>query len=292
MMDKYAQAISRLDLNQRQLTLSHSQFKGIVSLRSKLLVYGLTLAVYYLSVIIPSVIQILDIDTDITLLTALSGRNIQTLIETEGLITTIVGQLIIVPLVNVPVILEFVILFFGVHLILPNRISQANFKLFFHDPRNMGGLNNIGQLLKQSYYLYTGGVLLYFVVAYGPVIFSYLISTPRPTPGTDVVALFSLIWTIGLGSVIYSFYKIHRIMASEKERRLNEIESDIKTLIENPFEVRSSRVTNKEAMDTKERQLRQIQSTKTYPATFTMWWQLGLSVLLPQALQLAVQGIL
>lgn len=292
MMNGYAQAISRLDLNQRQLTLSQSQFKRIVSLRSKVVAFGLSITVYYLSVLIPSIIQAVGVDTGFAVLTALSGRDIQTLIEAEGLVTTVVGQLIVVPLVNIPIILEFVIMFFGLHVILPNRISKANIKLFFHDPRDMGGLNDIGQLLKRSYYLYTGGVLLYFVVAYGPVIFSHLVNTPRPTPGRDVVVLFSLVWVIGLGSVTHSFYKIHRIMASEKERRLKEIESDIKALIENPFEIRSSRITNKEAMETKERQLRQIQSTRTYPATFTMWWRLGLSVLLPQALQLAVQGIL
>jgi hypothetical protein len=292
MTNRYSQAISQLELNQRQTALNGNQFKGIISFRSKVLVYGLMLSIYYLSVLIPSLIQGLGIDTEFGLLTALSGRDIQTLIDAEGLVTTVIGQLIIVPFVNLPVILEFGMLFFGIHVLLPNRLSQANLELFFHDPRNMGGLNDIGQLLKQSYYIYTGGVLLYFVVAYAPVIFSHLANSPRPTPGFDVVALFSLVWAIGLGTVIYSFYKIHRIMASKKEQRLKEIESDIKALIENPFEIRSSRVTDTEAMETKERQLRQVQSTRTYPATFTMWWQLGLSVLLPQALQLAVQGTL
>lgn len=292
MTNRYARAINNLDLNRRQAPIDQRQFQCVVNFRFKVLAYGLVVGVYYLSLLIPTVTQALGISTDFALLTALSGRDIQTLISAEGVVTTVVGQLIIVPLVNIPVILEFVIMFFGIHFLLPVRVSNANFELFFHDPRNMAGLSDIGQLLKRSYYLYTGGVLLYFFVAYGPVVYSHLVNTPRPTPGTGVIVFFSLIWVIGLGSVVFSFTSIHRVMVSKKEQRLRELESDIKALVENPFDIRSSRVTDTQVMETKERQLRQVQSTRTYPATFRMWWQLGLSVLLPQALQVAVQTIL
>lgn len=292
MTDRYAQAINNLDLNRRQVPLDQRQFQGIVSFRFKILAYGLAVAVYYLSVLIPTITQALGINSGFALLTALSGRNIQTLISAEGTVSAVVGQLVIIPLVNIPVILEFVILFFGIHTLLPIRISKADFELFFHDPRNMGGFGDIGLLLKRSYYLYTGGVLLYFLIAYGPVVYSHLVNTPQPTPGTDVIVLFSLIWVIGLGAVVFSFSSIHRVMVSNKEQRLRELESDIKTLVENPFDIRFSQVADMQVMETKERQLTHVKATRTYPATFTTWWQLGLSVFLPQVLQIAVQGAL
>jgi len=45
-------------------------------------------------------------------------------------------------------------------------------------------------------------------------------------------------------------------------------------------------------METKERQLSEVRATRTYPTTFTMWSQIGISVLLPQVLQLVVRSTL
>jgi hypothetical protein len=292
MTDEYHQAVEKLDLDRRASTPHETEFDHVVSLRWKKRGYGLFVLAYYLSIFVPTVTEWLGIGTGSTVLTALSGRGIQTLLEAEGALTTVVGQLIIVPLVNVPVVLEFAFVFFGLNFALPRKIHRADIELFFHDPRNMGGFNDIGQLLKRSYYVYTGAVLLYFIVAYSPVLFSSIANTPRPTPGTDVIVTFTAIWLFGLVSIVYSFSKLHQVMIAQKEQRLTQIESDIKELIDDPFDIRASRVVDKEVMETKQRQLDQVRSTRTYPATFTMWWQIGLSVLLPQALQLATQSIL
>jgi hypothetical protein len=81
-------------------------------------------------------------------------------------------------------------------------------------------------------------------------------------------------------------------MARKKSDRIRELETDIIGVVKNPYDIRSSQVIDEEAMSANERQLSQVRASKTYPTTFTMWSQIAVSVLLPQALQLAVQATL
>lgn len=272
MADGYAKAISTLGLQDRPTDPDTDPFRGVVSFRAKVAVYAVGLSIYYLNLFF--------------------GQGIRTLIEVDGLVATLLGQFVLAPLINIALVVEFALLFFGIHFLLPRRIARADLELFFHDPRNMGGFASVGQLLKRSYYLYTGGVLIYFTVAYGRVILSNIVDNPIPAPGAQAAVFFTLAWALGLAAILYSMQRMHRIMVSRKEQRLRELEADIKALTENPYDIRSSQVADESVMETKERQLNQVRSTRTYPTTFTMWSQIAVSVLLPQALQLAVQTTL
>jgi len=272
MADGYAVAVASLGLQDRPSPPDIAPFRGVVSFRSKLLLYGTGLTVYYLNLFF--------------------GTGIQPLIEADGLVTTVIGQFVLAPLVNLAIVVEFASMFFGIHFLLPRRIRNADLDLFFHDPRNMGGFREVGQLLKRTYYVYTAGVLVYFLVAYGRIILSNIVDSPLPSPGLQVALFFSIAWGLGFVSILYSMQQMHRLMSEKREKRVRELEADIKDIIENPYDIRSSRVANQDAMERKERQLEQVRSARTYPTTFTMWSQIAVSVLLPQALQLVVQTTL
>ena len=141
MADGYVTAVNSLGLQDRPSPSNIDAFRGVVSFRTKLVLYVVGVLVYYLNLFL--------------------GPGIQTLIEVDGLIPTVIGQFVLAPLVNLALVVEFATMFFGIHFLLPRRLQNADLDLFFYDPRNMGGLSEIGQLLKRTYYVYTAGVLVY-----------------------------------------------------------------------------------------------------------------------------------
>jgi hypothetical protein len=187
--------------------------------------------------------------------------------------------------VFLPVIVEFALTYYSIHFLLPRQIKNADLSMFFYDPRNMGGLAAIGELLKRSYYLYTGGLLLFFFLVYGTV----FLSTGGYVPGLFEFVFFSSAWLVGLLSIGYSMYSIHQFMSGEKEKRIRELEDELHTALENPYDINNSRIVDQEQLDDARRRLEQVRDTRVYPATFTMWSQIAVSVLLPQLLQLTVQ---
>lgn len=79
-------------------------------------------------------------------------------------------------------------------------------------------------------------------------------------------------------------------MASEKEKRIRRLEERIHTAIDEPFDIENAEIVDQETFDDSRERLEQIRQTREYPTTFTMWSQIIISVLLPQALNMAVQA--
>lgn len=271
-IDGYATAVNSLGVKDRPSPHDIDGFSGIVSFRTTLILYVVGVIIYYLNLFL--------------------GPGSQTLIRLDGLVPTVIGQFVSAPLVNLALVVEFAVMFLGIHVLLPRRIRNADLDLFFCDPRDMDGFSEIGQLLKRTYYVYTAGVLVYFMIAYARIISSNIVDSPLPSPGLQVAVLFAIAWELGFVSILHSMQQMHRIMSKKREQRVQGLEADIKNIIENPYDIRSSRVTDHGAMETRERQLERVRSTRTYPTTFTMWSQIAVSVLLPQVLQLVVQTTL
>jgi len=122
-------------------------FERTVSLRTKLLVYVISVVALYTHVVF--------------------NVGIANVLAFEGP-AGLVNQLLIWEVAYVPFVVEFALVYFSIHFLVPKGIADAGIGLFYYDPRNMGGFAAIGQLLKRSYYLYTGGLLLFFFLAYGP----------------------------------------------------------------------------------------------------------------------------
>lgn len=200
----------------------------------------------------------------------------------------LVNWLFIFEFVYLPFIIEFGLIYYGIHFLIPKRLRRADIGLSFYDPLNMGGFAELGQLLKRSYYLYTAGLLLFFVVVYGNVIFSF----GGIQVGVFELMFFSAAWLIGVVSIGFSMFTMHRIMSGEKKERIRELEDEMHEIIENPHDIIESNVTDESELEDIRRRLDEVRATRVYPATFTMWSQIAISVLLPQVMQFGVQTTL
>ena len=87
-------------------------------------------------------------------------------------------------------------------------------------------------------------------------------------------------------------YTIHQLMSEQKEQRIRELEAELHQAIENPYDINNSKVVDQDKLDDARRRLKEVRNTRVYPATFAMWSQIAISVLLPQLLQLTVQSAL
>jgi hypothetical protein len=161
--------------------------------------------------------------------------------------------------------------------------------LFFYDPRNLGGFGPVGELLKRSYYIYTAILLLWFLQTHAPVLLSGVVDSPYPAPGPIFQVVLSAIWLIGVLTIAYSMFRVHTLMKSKKEARISALEDEIKRLVRNPYDATATNITDHERYENAQTNLEEVKQTKTYPTTFTMWSQIFLSVLLPQALNMVVQ---
>ena len=225
----------------------------------------------------------------LTIYAAIIRIGVANILESTATVEFVVNFLIIFQIGFVPFIIEFGLIYLSVHFLIPRRIKKADLNLFYYDPRNMGGFAPVGQLLKRSYYLYTVGLLLFFIVVYVP----FLVPTMEPAFSLGIIPFlfFSGAWLLGVISIGYSMMTMHRIMATKKEKRIQEIEDEIREeIIDNPHDINSSEVTEEEQLKDLNRRLEQVRGTRVYPATFTMWSQIAISVLLPQALQVVVQA--
>lgn len=263
----YKNAVENFPLtdNRKESTL----FERLVSYRIKIMVYIVTVVAAYAHIVV--------------------NVGIGNIIATEGA-PSLVNWLIVWQVGYLPFVVEFTLIYFSIHVLVPRRIAKADIPMFFYATRNMGGFAPIGKLLKYSYYLFTAGLLLYFVLVYGAVLFSYGATVPAE-PGLLEALFFSMAWVVGVASIAYSMLRMHRVMANKKEQRIAELEAEMaEEVLENPYDINNSEIIDKDQMEHIDRRRQEIRDTRVYPASFTMWSQIGLSVLLPQALNIAVQA--
>lgn len=280
MRDQYAEAVADLRLSERSgggATVPgdggslRGAFRTVVSQRVKLAFLAIGLAAYFGNAFV-----LLGVDT---------------IFEIHGVLGGILQDFVVMPVVYVPAMIEFGVLYLGIHVGLPRRIAAADLDLFFYDPRDMGGFAGVGQLLKRSYYLLTAGLLVYFVLVYGPVVLSGYLPNPDPTPEAPVAVMFTGLWLAGVASIAYSMYRMHTVMAGKKAEKIREIEAEIREILADPYDINTAHIADHERREAIEHRLERVRATREYPSTFTMWSQIAISVLLPQALQVAVQAV-
>lgn len=276
MQRTYADAVAELELSQRdnkQAQEVKHTFTSLVPFRVKIYVY------------------VVAVMASLFNLFVLFGFS--TVVEIEGLPRAVINNFVLRPVVFIPLVVEFALLYFSIHFLLPRRIDRADLDLFFYDPQNMGGFAPVGQLLKKSYYLYTGGLLVYFGLAYWPLILSDFLSLNHeyPPPEPYLAVYFTAFWLFGVISIAYSMYRMHTVMSRKKDKAIREIEAEIKSLLDDPFDINADHIDNQEKREEIQHRITRIRQTKRYPSSFTMWSQIGISVLLPQALQLALQVV-
>ena len=263
----YTNVVENLPLD--EVDIDPTPFERIVDFRFKLAVYGVAVVGFYVYII--------------------------TIIGLEGIAAAdgtanLINWLFLFQVSYIPVMIEFGVLYFAVQLLLPRRISYADIPMFFYDTRNMGGFAPVGQLLKYSYYFYTAGLLLYFIKTFGPILFSFGGTTPAGSGPVEVL-VFSVAWLIGVGSIGFSMYTMKRLMSNKKGQEIAEVEREIQEIIENPYDISESKISEADRYEDILLRRQEIRETRVYPASFTMWSQIGISVLLPQAMNIVVQSV-
>lgn len=202
-------------------------------------------------------------------------------------LTDYLANFFIFPFVFVPIVIQFFIVYISIEFIAPWRLSKSDVSINFLDRQGVGGLRPIGELVKKAYYYVVLGLVAYALVIYTP----FVDSTWNATAADQ--AIFTIIWVVSVGTVAFAVYTLHRFMHREKRNEIHRLETRLQDFIQNPWDVQSYQVPeDKEAevADLRER-IDRVSATSEYPATFSIWTQLVLSIILPKAIQLFLAAI-
>ncbi len=206
-------------------------------------------------------------------------------------ISGLVLNLILNPLIYAPIAIDFLVTYFAVQVLLPRRIERSDLGLDYLDPENMGGLRPIGELLKRSYYYIVIGFVSFALFTYAPFVFPDYLYAPYE-PGPIVNGIYTIGWVGSAAMLAYGLYVLHRFMHREKRQELIRLDQEVKNKIEEPWDVQNFKIPDEREADYKDIRTRMehVSSTREYPATFTMWSQLLISIIIPKALQMVLNA--
>lgn len=193
----------------------------------------------------------------------------------------IVANGVVFPFVYAPIIVQFLIVYVTIEFLFPWRLYQSDVGVHFLDPHGVGGLRPIGELVKKAYYYIVGGLIAYALITYGPGLSGWDVSTAAG-------AIFTGVWLSTIVTVAFAVFLLHRFLHREKREKLRELESELHEHVENPWQVREYTIQEDATETVKDirKRIETVSSTREYPATFSIWTQLLLSIVIPKALQL------
>jgi hypothetical protein len=207
-------------------------------------------------------------------------------VNTYG-VTALFDNFVVLPFVYTPIVIQFFTTYFAIELLAPVRLWQSDIGIDFLDPEGVGGLRPIGELIKKSYYYIAIGLVGYALITYAPFIeWGWEVSA-----GSNL--LFTSIWIITIGGVAFGVFVLHRFMHREKREELRLLKHELQSHIENPYDVKSYEVPEEKQpmVDDLQERIRRVNDTSEYPATFSIWSQLLLSIALPKAIQYLLAGL-
>lgn len=195
--------------------------------------------------------------------------------------TGIVANGLVFPFVYAPILVQFLVVYVGIEFVAPWRLYNSNVGIHFLDPHGVGGLRPIGELVKKAYYYVVAGLVVYALITYAPGVSGWDASV---TAGT----IFTIAWLATIATVAFAVFILHRFLHSKKREELQRLELKLRQRMEHPWNIRKYQATEgaeKEVEDLRKR-INEVSSTREYPATFSIWTQLLLSIAIPKALQL------
>lgn len=194
---------------------------------------------------------------------------------------------IVLPFVYTPIVVQFFTTYFTIEIIVPIRLWQSDVGIDFLDPEGVGGLRPVGELLKKSYYYLAIGLIGYALITYAPFI------DWGWTVDSEANLLFTSIWIVTVGGIGFGVFVLHRFMHREKRDKIRQLKEERRSHMENPYDVTSYEIPEgkeKAITDLTER-INRVNETSEYPATFSIWSQLLLSIILPKAFQYMISGL-
>lgn len=205
----------------------------------------------------------------------------------DGGLTMVVGWGILNPLWSILAI-QFVAVYVAIEIIVPWRLYKSDIGVDFLDPEGLGGLRPIGELVKHAYYYMVAGLIAFALVVYGPIVSA---ASWGPTATTSIV--FTVIWLGTVATVAFAVLILHQFMREEKRRELHRLDQLFREAVDNPWDIKHYAVDDKKEAFVEELQQRteMVSATREYPATFSIWSQLLISIVLPKAVQLVLATV-
>lgn len=202
--------------------------------------------------------------------------------------TGMVANFVVFPFVYAPILVQFAVVYVGIEFLAPWRLSRSDVGVDFLDPHGVGGLRPLGELVKTAYYYVVAGLLAYALITYAP-----FVSTPEWSVSAAAGTIFTAAWIVSVGTVAFAVFTLHRFMRHEKRTELRRLEDDRRALMDDPWNVRAYEIpdSKRDRLDDLERRIDRVSATREYPATFSIWTQLLLSVAVPKGLQLVLANL-
>ena len=205
----------------------------------------------------------------------------------EDGLASVVGWAIINPLWSALAV-QFVAVYLAIEIIAPWRLYRSDVGVDFLDPEGLGGLRPLGELVKHAYYYMVAGLVAFALVVYGPVVSA---ASWGPTATTSIV--FTVVWLGTVATVAFAVFVLHQFMREEKRRELHRLDRMLRETIDNPWDIKSDDVDEeKQALvDELQQRTETVSATREYPATFSIWSQLLVSIVLPKAFQMVLAAV-
>lgn len=186
---------------------------------------------------------------------------------------------------------EFLATYIGILVYFPRRIRRTDFKINFLDPEGLGGLRPAGELMKSAYYFAVFGLIGFAIMLYGPSIINNLTGSPYSDPGLVQDMLFTSVWILAIGTMVYGLSQIHWFMKRTKRRELTRLDREARELVKDPFDMERFEVKNEKKYDEIRQRMEYVNNTQEYPTTFTMWIQISIGIILPKAIQILLSSV-
>ncbi|MEF8880893.1 MAG: hypothetical protein V5A34_00020 [Halapricum sp.] len=215
---------------------------------------------------------------------------IGTITEVGG-IAELLGVIVILPLGYGVIFAEFLATYIELMIVLPRKIKKSDFQINFFDPEELGGLRPVGELMKVTYYFVVFGLISFAIMIYAPAIVDPLTDSPYPDPGLIENLLFTLVWLLAIGTMVYGLAQIHWFMKRRKREELFRLDRESRNLIENQFDMKEFEILDEEAHEDVRQRMEYVRNTQEYPTTFTMWIQILIGLILPKAVQVVLSSV-
>ena len=200
--------------------------------------------------------------------------------------TGLVANAVVFPFVYAPILVQFLVVYVEIEFVAPWQLYQSDVGIHFLDPHGVGGLRPFGELVKRAYYYVVAGLIAYAFLIYAP-------GLPVASVSATAAAIFTAVWAASIATVAFAVFVLHRFLHREKRDELERLEAELRSHIENPWNVREYDVPE-DATDQVEKireRIETVSATREYPATFNIWTQLLLSVAVPKAVQLFLASV-
>ena len=183
---------------------------------------------------------------------------------------------------------QFLAVYLSVVLLAPWRLWKSDVGIHFLDPERLGGLRPLGELIKHAYYYLVAGLIAVALIVYEPVLSD---PTVEVTAATNL--FFTLAWVGTIATIAFGVFVLHRFMHREKRRELKRLEEVRQQHSDNPWDIARYAVSqdNQDIIEEVQQRMEIVSGTREYPATFSIWSQLLLSIVLPKAVQVFVASI-